>query len=178
MQKIVVKLEERLLKKERSAIYALQRSLFTWSEHLKKYLYYSSRPKWRILLWHNNQLVGSVSIVIRNVWVGKKRRQLGGIGNLGIREEFQGRGNAMVLLREVEKLLRKEKVDFALLFCDQDRKGFYKKAGYIELEKSATYYSGSKLKRDENPMLLPIILTKEEISFLTKNSLHIGRGIW
>jgi len=176
--KVLIKLEAELNKNERKSIYALQRSLFTWSEHLKKYLYYSSCPKWRLMLWKGKQLIGSVSIVERKVKVGGKYKTAGGVGNLGIKKTQQGKGYARVLLKKARDLMEKEKIDFALLFCGEDRCGLYEKAGYKKMKKYVTYYSGSDLKKEPVAMFLPLNLTKKKINYLKRKVLHIGRGTW
>ncbi len=176
--KVLIKPEAELNKKERRLIYALQRSLFVWSEHLKKNLYYSSRPKWRLMLWENNQLIGSVSIVERKIKLAGKYKTVGGVGNLGIKKELQGKGYARLMLKKAEGLMKKEKIDFSLLFCGKDRCGLYEKVGYEKMNKYATYFSGSKLNRESIVMFLPINLTKQEASYLKNRVLHIGRGTW
>jgi len=175
---ILIKLETKLNKKERGSIYALQRSLFVWSKHLKKYLYYSSRPKWRLMLWENNQLIGSVSIIKRKIKLGGRYKTIGGVGNLGVKKEFQGKECARLMLKKTEGFMKKEKIDFALLFCGKDRRGLYEKVGYEKMNKYATYYSGPKLNKEPIAMFLSINLTKEEISYLKDRVLHIGRETW
>lgn len=176
--KLLIKLETKLNKKERSAIYNLQRSLFTWSEHLEKYLYYSSRPKWRLMLWKDNQMIGSVSILKRRVRLAEKHKIIGGVGNLGIKREFQGKGYAQFMLKKTKSFMKKKEIDFALLFCGEDRTGLYKKVGYQKMGRYVTYYSGSKLKKERVAMFLPIHLNKELSGYLKKNVLHVGRGTW
>lgn len=168
--KLLIKLEARLSKEERKAIYRLQRSLFTWSSHLKKYLYYSSRPKWRLMLWEDNRLVGSVSVVKRRVSFAGQSLIIGGVGNLGVKREFQNKGYARFLLKRAKELIKKEEINLGLLFCGEDRTRLYKKVGYERMEKYATYYSGSKLKKERVAMFLPIHLTRKQTSCLKKKS--------
>jgi predicted acetyltransferase len=176
--KLIIKLETKLNKKERGLIYSLQRSLFTWSEHLKKYLYYSSRPKWRFMLWKDKQMIGSVSILKRRVKLAGKRKIIGGMGNLGIKREFQGKGYAQFMLKRTRSFMEKKGIDFALLFCGKDRMKLYKKVGYQKMGKYVTYYSGSKLKKEMVAMFLPIHLSRDLSDYLKKNILHVGRGTW
>lgn len=176
--KILIKLETKLNKKERKLIYALQRSLFVWSKHLKKYLYYSSRPKWRLMLWENNQLIGSVSIVERKIKLVGEHKTIGGVGNLGVKREIQGKGYARLMLKKAEGFMKKKRINFALLFCRKDRAGLYEKVGYQKMNRHVTYYSGSELSKEKTAMFLPINLDKEEISYLKDKVLHIGKGTW
>ncbi|MDO8497346.1 MAG: GNAT family N-acetyltransferase [bacterium] len=178
MKKYVIKEEKSLTRIERKSLYNLLPKLLIWSIHVKKYLYYSSRPKWRLMLFEDGELVGSLSIVKRKVNINHSQFYIGGIGNVGIKKEYQGKGLAQKMLTYAEQFMKRNDINFGLLFYDDKRIKLYSKVGYQKLHKEVTYFSKSKLKREPIAMLLPIKLNREDISSIRQSVLHIGRGTW
>lgn len=175
--KYIFKRENQLTKKEKKELHELLDNLLIWSIHIRKYLYWSSKPTWRVMLYENNDLVGSLSVVQRQVVHNGNRLNIAGVGNVGIKKEYQGKGYAQGMLKTVENKLMKN-FHCALLFCDEKRTKLYEKVGYLKIRKPVTYYSKSSLKKEPVSMILPMNMNPIELTSIINNGLHIGRGTW
>ncbi|MCL5675685.1 MAG: GNAT family N-acetyltransferase [Patescibacteria group bacterium] len=130
----VFKEEDRLTKEEKQLLTQLLVPLFSFSYHFSqsynknKQLYYSSKPRWQLLLYHGKELVGSLSIVKRHL--PKPFPVLvGGIGNLGIKENHQKKGLSLLMLKKTNEFMKKNGMQLSLLFCVEKLKGLNIKAG-------------------------------------------------
>lgn len=79
------------------------------------------------------RLVAATGIVVAEVEVGEQRFPVVGLGGVIVNQDHRGRGLGR---RVVEAALRKAETlgpAFALLFCDQNRVGLYRKLGFAEV---------------------------------------------
>jgi len=183
MATCVIKEEQEITRNEREQLKQLLLPLFSWSYHFTQSyqknhtLYFSSKPQWRLFLYEEKTLVGSLSMVRRKVstpfplWIG-------GVGSLGIKESHQGRGLAVCMLEQTHAFLKKQGIHLSLLFCIEEKRRLYEKAGYLQIQKPVTYFS--KGKREEEPLafFFPLLLSPEQTSTIQHEGLHIGRGSW
>ena len=89
--KYIFKEEAQINAKDFSKLEELLVPLFSFSYHFtqsykqKGVLYFSSKPKWRLFVYDNDKLIGSLSIVDRKISKPFPLR-VAGLGNLGIKE--------------------------------------------------------------------------------------------
>jgi aminoglycoside 2'-N-acetyltransferase I len=95
---------------------------------------------WHILISINEELVSHVEIVERDVFVGRKRVKVGGIGGVMTLPEWRCQGLAQAGMRKAQEFICKElDVDFGLLMCDRKMVPYYSKLGWIEVEGPLNY---------------------------------------
>lgn len=174
---IQIKKEADLTKLERQKLRNLLTPLFSWSPEIKKQLYYSSKPKYRLLCFEDNELIGSLSIVERTILI-PIHLKIAGIGNVAVKQSHQRKGYATDMLQKAHQHLAKEQFNLSLLFCAPDHMDVYNKSGYIQLLKPVTFYAKSKLQKEETSLFYPINLSLEQKKYFAENCMHIGRGTW
>lgn len=150
---------------------------FSQSYHKNHTLYYSSKPTWRILLYQRKELVGSLSIVVRRI-NQPFSLVIGGVGNVGINKSHQGKGLALFMLKKANEFMKDQKVNINLIFCTENKKDLYIKAGYHQLEKPVTFYTKGELTEESLALFVPISLGAKQVNYIQHNGLHIGRGTW
>ena len=184
MDKFIFKKEGSLTQNEFQELEKLLVPLFSFSYHFSQsykqhhQLYYSSKPIWQMLVWDNNQLVGSLSIVKRVIDQPMKLI-IGGIGNLGVKQEFQNKGLATKMLNKTNQFLEKNNFNFSLLFCVERLKEIYINAGYVQIDKPVTFINDKgEIENEEVALFFPISLDQKSISLIKSKGLFIGQGSW
>lgn len=180
----IFKEEDSLLKEDKQQLEKLLVPLFSFSYHFTQSykkegkLYYSSKPKWRLLVKSNGELIGSLSIVKRHI---KEPSGLivGGIGNVGVKETFQKQGLVTRMLNKSHLFMKKNGINFSLLFCIERLKSVYIKAGYRQIEKSVTFSDeNSRINKEELALFFPVLINKEDVTLIQFHGLNIGEGTW
>jgi len=184
MIKYIFKKEGQVNPKEFSKLKSLLVPLFSFSHHFsqsyKKHgtLYFSSRPRYRLFVYNDDELIGSLSIVDRKINKPFLLR-IAGLGNLAIKKSHQGRGLAGKTLKETHKFLKEKNMDISLLFCVEKLKYVYIKAGYQQLDKPVTYLDEENSISEESLSLLyPILASEDKVRKIMSEGIFIGKGSW
>jgi predicted N-acetyltransferase YhbS len=184
MYEYIFKGEDDLSKKDREQLRDLLVPLFSFSYHFTQSyqregrLYYSSKPKWRLLVKDGNELIGSLSIVERHI-TKPFDLTIGGIGNVGVAQNYQKKGLATGMLHEAHGFMKQKGINLSLLFCIERLKPVYIKAGYLQIKKPVTYIDGNgKPGKEELALFFPISLDRKTAALIQFHGLDIGRGTW
>ncbi|HVT04414.1 MAG TPA: GNAT family N-acetyltransferase [Thermoanaerobaculia bacterium] len=92
--------------------------------------------EWRPKLWHlihrqDGLAVAKVSVLRHTIVVGDRELEVGGLGGVVTRPEYQRRGYARQLLERASNFMRGELgLDHALLFCLDRMRPFYEELGW------------------------------------------------
>ena len=88
-------------------------------------------PQWAVLLWHEDELITHVGIVVRDVDSNGVNKRIGGIGGVMTHPAHQGKGFAGRVMQRAAQYLEEElAVPFALLFCRPELTAFYGRLGW------------------------------------------------
>jgi len=90
--------------------------------------FYKQLPSFRFLVSEKKIIIAHLAIVHRIVKIEEENFTIFGVSDLCVHPDFQHQKIASMLLEELEKLGKKNNIDFVLLIA-QDQK-FYKKNGY------------------------------------------------
>ena len=142
---------------------------------------YFSKPKAWLLVFEEDQIVGSIKLHKRNVKFNNKDVTLGGLGGVCTRKDKRRLGIAAMMIEEGMKTLRKWGCDVAYLCANIEESGsLYPRASFIYMKKPYTYYGQSgKLYEETNGMVAPVKsldLFKEILN--SEQKLHLGKGNW
>ncbi|HDD62251.1 MAG TPA: GNAT family N-acetyltransferase [Chloroflexi bacterium] len=100
---------------------------------------------WHILGWSDQELVGHLDVLNREVIVDGNRVQIAGFGGVITRDEWRGKGIASKLMGEaIQFLFREVNPDFGLLMCDRELVSFYQNLGWILVDNALEYSQPSR----------------------------------
>lgn len=91
-------------------------------------IYFKQVPHQRFFAYEGERLVGQVGIDYRIMNLNGKPIKVLGVIDLCVREECRGKGIATLLLTKVEEYAIEHRLDFLLLFADNEN--VYRKNGY------------------------------------------------
>lgn len=183
MLRCLVKEEDQLTQEEIKQLEELLVPLFSWSYHFSQSfinnhtLYYSSKPKWRLLLYDGKELIGTLSIVERKI-SSHYPLIVGGLGNLCIKESHQGKNLSACIFKKVHEFMREEGINMSLLFCVERLKGLYIRLGYQQTVKPVLFHQEGKTEEESLALFYPISVTLEQVNTVKQNGLDIGQGTW
>jgi len=87
--------------------------------------------EWHVTLWLDGELVSHVGLIRRDVDVGGRRLDVGGVGWVGTLKERRLGGLASRTMRRAQEFMREELgVEFGLLVTSQRTAPFYEKLGW------------------------------------------------
>jgi GNAT superfamily N-acetyltransferase len=94
--------------------------------------YFVAESSGSVLAWIGNDLVGCVSVFVRNIEFENETITLGGYGGTCTREDQRGRGIGSLVCRIAMDQLRKHQVDIAMLAVGADGTTavFYERQGF------------------------------------------------
>lgn len=142
---------------------------------------YFSIPKAWLLVFEEDQIIGSIKLHKRKVKFDNKNVILGGLGGVCTRKDKRRLGIAAMMIEEGMKTLREWGCDIAYLCANIVESGsLYPRAGFVPMKKPYTYYGQSgKLYEETNGMIAPVKslgLFKEILN--SEQKLHLGKGNW
>jgi len=129
--------------------------------------YFKLPPHFRYLAMAGGELVGQVGVELRVIRVGSSVLRTFGVVDLCVRGSERSRGLAGRLLAEVTELARSCKMDFVILFADDDR--LYIRNGWARAANPCSW-----LKIDEHATLG--LATAEDTGALMVK--QIGQHTW
>jgi predicted GNAT family N-acyltransferase len=140
-----------------------------------------SQPKAWILVFEDDQIIGTTALHQRKIQFDNKDIVLGGIGRVCTRKKRRRQGIANQMLKEAVKILRKWDCDVAFLCANVKESGnLYAHVGFVPLNKPYTYSGRSgKQYEEHNGMIAPVNsldIFKEVLQSTQK--LHLGSGNW
>ena len=100
-------------------------------------IYFKQVPHWRVLAWHDQELVGQVGVDHRVIRVGNEARHIFGIVDLCVKSSMRGHGIGAMLLEVVEQRGRDGGVQHIVLFADDPR--LYERQGFTKIETQVAY---------------------------------------
>ena len=112
---------------------------------------------WRLLVRVEDKLVSHIAIIERTCLVNGKPVKVGGVGGVGTHPEWRGHGLAsLAMVQAAEFLTNGLKVEFGVLFCDQEMVPYYQRLGWRMID-APVYFSmhDSKMQSDSPAMYLP-----------------------
>lgn len=115
-------------------------------------------PEWHFLGWMDDQLVGHLDLLEREIRIGTSIIRVAGIGGVITKQEWRGRGFASQLMESAHKfMVNNLDCDFGLLMCDEKVVPFYQSLGW-KLIPSVLFYDqpGGKRVFDDRIMALPL----------------------
>ncbi len=115
---------------EHSSLLSLLSSSFP--SYFKDRVFHKQIPSSRLFAIYKDEIIGQLSLVYRVISVNKQHLNIIGIGDLCVLEKYRSQGIATLLMKEVERIAHRFKVNHLLLFADE--KGFYTKLGYKEVD--------------------------------------------
>lgn len=99
--------------------------------------YYKQLPHFRFLLREEGKLAGHVAVDYRVISLDGEPARIMGVVDLCVAKERRGRGMGGALLEAVERLARKTRTDFIILFADEP--GIYEAHGFARGENTCTW---------------------------------------
>ena len=82
----------------------------------KDRIFYKQVPNFRFLLWDDNVLVAQIGIVFRVISLDKKPFRIFGLMDLCVDENYRSKKIGSKILKNIEKIGKKNNIDFLLLF--------------------------------------------------------------
>jgi predicted acetyltransferase len=79
-------------------------------------------------IWHNDDMMGGLSILPMGQWWGGQRVPMAGIASVGIAPEHRGKGGAIALMRSAVQEIYDRNIPLSVLYPATQR--LYRKAGY------------------------------------------------
>lgn len=142
---------------------------------------FTSQPKAWLLVFENDQLIGTSALHQRKIQFDNKEIVLGGIGRVCTRKDRRRQGIANQMLKLAMKTFGQWGCDLAFLCANVKESGdLYAQVGFIPLNKPYTFYGRSgKLYEESNGMIAPINSHEifEEVLH-SAQKLHLGSGNW
>jgi len=114
--------------------------------------------KWRVLVWHGDELVSHVGILEREVRAGERPVRVAGLYTVMTAPEWRGKGMASDALRVAADYMRSElRAEFGLLLCPDAMLPFYGALGWRQV-KDAVVFDQPSGRTDSalNAMYLPL----------------------
>jgi predicted acetyltransferase len=132
-----------------------------------------------LLLYIDNKLIGHVGINKRIINHKNKTYIIGGIGDVAIDEKYRNQGLGNKLMKEVNKVLKKENYDLGVLFNHPKLDNFYSSCDWIPKDKGKIFAKINEILEDQQrTFLLPINLTKKDLEIWKNEDINIGNGSW
>lgn len=188
---ISIKVFSTLPKALESQSKALSLACFSWAGHQTakqkeegKDRFCSNPDTWRyVIAIEDNNLVGQVVVLKRNIPFDGKSIILGGIGGMCTSEDKRKHGIGAKLLAVAMKELREAGCDVCYLCTDIKKPwmvSFYRKEGFVVLGRPHTYLGKSgKRYTDHDAMIAPVnSRVKFDHIMESKLPLDIGIGNW
>jgi len=110
---------------------------FCYAEHFFKQRWLSSRPHLRVLVQDDKKcIVGNVSIVIRDVFVGDSKLivKVAGIQGVFIYPKLRGTGLGHKIMKKAMLVAYEQDRDIGLLFCYPYFENYYKRIKWRKIE--------------------------------------------
>ncbi|UCC41609.1 MAG: GNAT family N-acetyltransferase [Candidatus Aminicenantes bacterium] len=142
---------------------------------------YFSTPKAWLLVFEENQIIGSLKLHKRNVKFNNKNVMLGGLGGVCVRRDKRRQGIAGVMIEKAMKILKEWECEVAYLCAHIEESGsLYPQAGFVSMKNPYTYFGQSgKLYEETNGFIAPVKsldLFKKILN--SEQKLHLGKGNW
>ena len=94
----------------------------------KDRIFLKQAPNFRLLAWHDNDLIAQSAIVFRMIALDKMPFRIFGIMDLCVNKAYQNQKIGSKIINEIEKIAKKSHIDFILLFGGT--KDFYLQNGF------------------------------------------------
>lgn len=135
-----------------------------------------------LLVGADGGLLGACELIERTVTVDGAPVAIAGLGGVAVEAAHRGRGLGSRLVRAATDAARARGYDFALLFCDAERRAFYERLGWRLLTGpiSATYFGEERpIGADALVMAAPLTPAAERRSpAWAAARLYLGIGQW
>ncbi|HSW88200.1 MAG TPA: GNAT family N-acetyltransferase [Candidatus Saccharimonadales bacterium] len=136
-----------------------------------------------IVAFNGEEVIGIVIVFKREIEFHGKKIILGGLGGVGTKKEYRGRGIASEMLRKSDIVLKKAVCDVAYLGTDINDPlllKLYAKFGFVLLNRAYSYLGKSGKKYFENDSLIAPINSQEIFNevLADKKPFYIGESNW
>lgn len=98
----------------------------------KDRIYYKQMPHFRFLVFENDTLIGQLGLDYRVMNLNGNPIKVLGIIDICTKKDYRCKGIGSKLLEKVECFAKTRKVDFLLLFADEE--AFYKRNGFMKVK--------------------------------------------
>jgi len=151
---ISIRHAEALSEHENQEIEEVERLAFTDPEDDIEF----SNSEWYVMGKLGKQVVSTAGILKRYIRVGEITLEVGGIGGVATRPDYQKQGFGTAVMQSAAEFMREDlQVEFGLLFCDHETAIFYGKLGWQIARAELVFVShGSKLIFEGVTMVLPL----------------------
>lgn len=106
--------------------------------------YHSEKDRIRyVFAFSDNEIVGRVIVLKRNIKFHGRKIILGGIGGVRTHISWRRKGIATLLLEKAISILKEEQCDIAFLYTRKELFPLYEKVGFIPLNRQFTYIGRS-----------------------------------
>ncbi len=132
-----------------------------------------------ILLKDEDNIIGHVNIVRREIKHAKKLFKIGGVGNIAVRKNLRHKGYGTKVLQKANAVLKKGRYDLGLLFCHPKLDNFYTNCGWIKKQKGKIYYSeNGREKHESTSYFFPVRLDEGNLDKWLYDDIRVGEGTW
>lgn len=127
---MLTKEQTEALKQLRAAVYppevlaTLPGIAFSWAS-----------AQWSVFVWDDDELVGRVGLVVRDILDNGISKRIGGVGGVMTHPNHQGKGLASIAMRKAASHFAEDlNVSYALLFCRPHLVEFYRRLNWRPFE--------------------------------------------
>ncbi|HEX5503955.1 MAG TPA: GNAT family N-acetyltransferase [Thermomicrobiales bacterium] len=135
-----------------------------------------------LLVGEDGGLRGACELIERTITVDGAPVAIAGLGGVVVEEARRGRGLGSRLVRAAMDAARARGYDFALLFCDAERRAFYARLGWRLLTGPITAtYSGEERPVEDGALVMAAPLTpaaERRWPAWAAARLYLGIGQW
>ena len=152
------------------------------NESRERFINKKDRIKY-ILTFDKDQVVGIIIIFKREIKFKGEKLIVGGIGAVGTKKEYRGKGIATKMLRIAREELEKATCDIATLgtdITDPVMVKMYGKIGFVPLGRNHVYLGMSGKSYTSNDLMIAPIKSKEKFQevLTDKSPFNLGQGLW
>ena len=99
-----------------------------------------AKPQWYLRMYHQDNVIGVLGILKRQVKVGKQRIQVGGICNVVIEADMRGKKLLKYMMRAAQDFIKNElTADFGLLLCRDEVVPIYQRYNWYLVDGSTFF---------------------------------------
>lgn len=152
-----------------------------WDKHEvspeEEHANFFDNDKFAVIAKTDGNIVGYLFVHYRVPVFNKLPIKLAGIGGVVVHKKFRHKGIATAILEKTIKLLKKEKMDVALLSTDIDKLGeLYGRVGFIPLGKPYLFIDINGVVKEENGGMIASVNSRKIFDDVlnSKEKLNVG----